>query len=354
MKDAKKKSISLQDDDLQKVLSDYEAIERRHTPETFKLGRSLLQQIAPIERNLFDRMEDDTKENGVYRIAGIVHKITEKDFIASTIALSQINSNLSVKSGNTDTNTGMSTKYALQSLSELTGKPALLGDVCFTVNDFCRYAYGTADPSSKERKAAEALIKTLDETPVEIEYRNGNKIEARLAAVMQKDYNAKDNTKFYHLHLHPIFCDYISKGFAILRQDAITLMRQYCTEHKQKMTDTHYKLLYMLAQQKTTQDGTTKAPRVFKRSALELLQYLGMENEFRKSRARALQTIENVIEAVKATGIITGYKIQPIKINGKERFGGVDFYLNPKYAISRKGEQEDDAEDADYSELPPS
>lgn len=349
MKDAKKKKLLTQDDDLQKVLSDYEAIERRHTPETFKLGRSLMQQIAPIERNLFDRMEDDKKENGVYNIAGIVHKITEKDFIASTLALSQINSNLSVKSGN-DKNTGMSKKYAM----ELMGEPAILGDVCFTLNDFCRYAYGTTAPSSKERKAAETLIKTLDETPVEIEYRNGNKTEARLLAVMQKDYNAKDGTKFYHLHLHPIFCDYISKGFAVLRQDAIALMRQYCIEHKQKMTDTHYKLLYMLAQQKPTQDDTTKTPRMFRRNALELLQYLGMENEFRKSRARALQTIENVIEAVKATGIITGYKMQPIKLNGKERFGGVDFYLNPKYAISRKGEQEDDAEDADYSELPPS
>lgn len=352
MKDVKIKSLLTQDDDLQKVLSEYEAIEKKQTPETFKLGRSLLQQLPPIERSLFDKMEDDTKENGVYRIAGIVHKITEKDFIAAIMALSQINSNLSVKSGNEDTNTGMSKNHALASLSELTGKLALKGDVCFTLNEFCRYAYGTADPSSKERKAAEALIKTFHDTPVEIEYMDGYKIEAYLATIVQKEYNDKDRAKFYHLHLHPIFCDFISKGFAVLSQDVVFLMRQYCTGHKQKMTDTHYKLLYLLAQQKRT----TKAPRVYRRNALGLLQYLGMENEFRKSRARALQTLENVIKTVKATGIITGYKLQMNRLDGKEIFEGVDFYLNPKYAIYVKNEQEDaeDAEDADYSELPPS
>lgn len=349
MKDAKKKSISLQDDDLQKVLSEYEAYEKKQTPETFKLGRSLLQQITPIERSLFDKM-DVKEDSGAFTIAGIVHKITEKDFIACTIALGQINSNLSVKSGNTDTNTGMSKTHALQSLSELMGEPVLKGDVCFSLNEFCRYAYGTTDPSSKERKAAEALIKTFHDTPVEVEYRDGKKIDAYLATIVQKEYSEKDGAKFYHLHLHPIFCDFISKGFALLRQDAIALMRQHCNEKRKKLTDTHYRLLGLLAQQKRA----TKSPRVYRRSALGLLQYLGMENEFRKSRARALQTLVDVIEAVKATGIITEYRLQMNRLDGKEIFEGVDFYLNPKYASYGTEEQEDDAEDAEYLELPPS
>lgn len=348
MNDAKKKKLLTQDDDLQKVLRDYEAIEKMRTPETFKLGRSLLQQITPIERNIFDKMEADTKDNGVFKIAGIVHKITEKDFIACTISLSQILSNLSVKSGNTDTNTGMSKTHALRSLSELMGETVLQGDVCFSLKEFCRYAYGTPDPSSKERKAAEALIKTFHDTPVEIEYKDGKKIDAYLATIVQKEYNDKDGAKFYHLHLHPIFCDIVTKGFALLRQDTIATMRLHCTKHRKKLTDTHYKLLGMLAQQKNTEGGT---PRVFKRRALELLQHLGMEKEFYKSRARALQTLVDVIDAVKATGIITGYSIQTNRLNGKEIFEGVEFYLNPEFV---KGGKEAKAEDADYSELPSS
>lgn len=295
----------------------YNAISGKQEPKNFKMSRNVILQSSNFERSLFDTMEQ--KGEMSFTLGGITRQISERDLYSSIFALSQIFSNQSYKSGQ---ETGLGKGTENKALSRITGVTERNGEIYFSLNEYCNLANGTDDPSTKDRKAAEMLLKTLDSTPSEIEYK-GTKVEAYLAKTVTRVIES-DGSIYYHVYLHPLFLN-MSKGFASVPQDVIKRLRDGVRSQKGRMTDAHYKLLALLVQQRA--DGG----KVFTRTALEILQYLGLEQAYREQKQRTIKQLLQIFEAVRYTGVITAYKPKYIKLNGKDVFDRVDFYLNPNF-----------------------
>lgn len=182
----------------------------------------------------------------------------------------------------------------------------------------------TDDPSTQERKAAEAILKTLDSTPSEIEYKD-TRVEAYLAKTVTRVIES-DGSIYYHVYLHPLFLN-MSKGFASVPQDVIKRLREGVRKQGGRMTEAHYKLLALLVQQERGKG----IERVFTRSALDILQYLGLEQAFREQKKRTMKLLEQTLEAVLHTEVITRYEIKYRRENCKDKFDRVEFYLNPNF-----------------------
>ena len=297
----------------------YNAISGKQEPKNFKMSRNVILQSSNFERSLFDTDTMEEKGEMSFTLGRITRQITERDLYSSIFALSQIFSNQSYKSGQ---ETGLGKGTENKALSRITGVTERNGEIYFSLNEYCKLANGTDDPSTQERKAAETLLKTLDSTPSEIEYKD-TKVEAYLAKTVTRVIES-DGSIYYHVYLHPLFLN-MSKGFASVPQDVITRLRDGVRRQKGRMTDAHYKLLALLVQQRA--DGG----KVFTRTALEILQYLGLEQAYREQKQRTIKQLLQTFEAVRCTGVITGFKAKYIKLNGKDVFDRVDFYLNPYF-----------------------
>lgn len=297
----------------------YNALSGKQEPKNFKMSRNVILQSSNFERSLFDAI--DKKGEMSFTLGGITRQISEKDLYSAIFSLSQIFSNQSYKSGQ---KTGIGEGAINKALSKQTGQEERNGEIYFSLNEFCKLANGTDDPSTQERKAAEALLKTLDSTPSEIEYKD-TRVEAYLAKTVTRVIES-DGSIYYHVYLHPLFLN-MSKGFASVPQNVIKLLREGVKKQGGRMTEAHYKLLALLVQQERGKDKE----RVFTRTALEILQHLGLEQAYREQKKRTIKQLEQTFEAVKNTGVITGYEMKPRKLNGKDVFDRVDFYLNPYF-----------------------
>lgn len=295
----------------------YNAISGKQEPKNFKMSRNVILQSSNFERSLFDTMEE--KGEMSFTLGQITRQITERDLYSSIFALSQIFSNQSYKSGQ---ETGLGKGTENKALSRITGVTERNGEIYFSLNEYCKLANGTDDPTTQERKAAETLLKTLDSTPSEIEYKD-TKVEAYLAKTVTRVIES-DGSIYYHVYLHPLFLN-MSKGFASVPQDVIKRLRNGVRSQKGRMTDAHYKLLALLVQQRA--DGG----KVFTRTALEILQYLGLEQAYREQKKRTMKLLEQTLEAVLHTEVITRYEIKYRRENCKDKFDRVDFYLNPNF-----------------------
>lgn len=295
----------------------YNAISGKQEPKNFKMSRNVILQSGNFERSLFDTMEE--KGEMSFTLGRITRQITERDLYSSIFALSQIFSNQSYKSGQ---ETGLGKGTENKALSRITGVTERNGEIYFSLNEYCKLANGTDDPTTQERKAAETLLRTLDGTPSEIEYKD-TKVEAYLAKTVTR-FTESDGSIYYHVYLHPLFLN-MSKGFASVPQDVIKRLRDGVRRQKGRMTDAHYKLLALLVQQRA--DGG----KVFTRTALEILQYLGLEQAYREQKQRTIRQLLQVFDAVKNTGVITAYRAKYIKLNGKDVLDRVEFSLNPYF-----------------------
>ena len=224
----------------------YTAISGKQEPLTFTMSRNVLIQSDKFERGLFD--DPQPKDKSQFTIGGLTKQISERDLYCSIFALAQINSNQSYMSGHSQENTGLSDGVLNNALSKITGERELNGEVYFSLNEFCRLSYGVKNPSTKERKQAEALLKTLDSTPSIVEYKDKT-VEAYLAKTVTRVTEKKDGSIYYHLYLHPLFVDMISKGYAQLPQNLMERYRKGIEQQGGKMTDRHIRLLVLLVQQ---------------------------------------------------------------------------------------------------------
>lgn len=300
----------------------YDNISERQLPLTFKVARPLLIKSNELAGGLFDKLEQTG--SGQYTIGGLPRMVSDKDFFGGIFALAQILSNQSVLSGNERENSGLERKVSA-AIKRQTGESELVGNVYFSLNEFCKLSNGVDEPSTLERKASETLLKTLHNTPLVIDYKD-KKVELTLASIVQKVTDKdKRGAVYYNLYLHPLFVDIISKGYAQLPQDVMKRLRAGIKTKGGKLTGLHLKLLALLAQQRSDR------VKELTRTALEILQYLGLEQAFREQKKRTIKQLEQTFEAVKETGIITSYEMKYITLNGKEVFDRVVFYLNPNF-----------------------
>ena len=152
---------------------EYSSILEKPVPSVFKIGKYAALQLSKVERTLFTELEE--KESGNYIITGITKKVTELDFTAFTFAVGQILYNQSYKSGNADINSGLKRAKAKKA-SDKTGAELYTGYISTSLNELCRLGYG-AEPTYELKKKLATTIDTLHNTPIEITYPNGDKLQ---------------------------------------------------------------------------------------------------------------------------------------------------------------------------------
>lgn len=307
-----------------KILSDTE----KPVPNSFKAGRDPLLQLAKVDRGLFTEMEE--KQSGNYIIRGVERKISELDFEAFTLAMGQLLYNQSYQFGNTDENTGVS-KGIAKRLSERTGHTYYRGEIYASLTDICRAAYGTENPSTDQKKAMDKLIKTLHDTPVHIDFPNGDSLDQWLCVKTDEFTRHRDGAKIYNLILNPIFCNRVTNQFAEFPQD-ITKRLNGSTGKKGRLTSAHYRLLKLL--------GCQKKSEPFYRNIWTLLEELRLYEAYQEQPSRTEKQLLSLFESMKTVGILKNYDITKEKVGRRANaVSKITFYLNPKF-IERKGKKE--------------
>lgn len=315
---------------LERLTDIFEAVSDKPIPVTYKAGRASQLQMAKWSGTIFERIE--ASEKGTYIVSGLPRKITDTDFEAFSLGVAQILYNQSHQSGNLDTNSGLirSEAKALTQSSKV-GHTYYEGTIIATLNELCRRSYGVDEPSKQQKEAMVSLIDTLHETPVAIDFPNGDRAELSLAVKMGKFTRAKDGAVSYWLVLNPIFCESVSNNFSEHPQD-LTKRLTAATDRK---TAAQYRLLKLLGAQRQT-------TKPFVRTMPVLIEELGMEKEYRAKRSTAEKRLIATCEVMVKVGIITRFETETEYRRGKRAISKVRFYLNPDYPRKLKEQDQDE------------
>ena len=232
---------------LERLTDIFEAVSDKPLPETYKAGRASQLQTAKWAGTIFESIE--ATEKGSYIVSGLPLRITDTDFEAFSMGVAQILYNQSHQSGNLDTNSGLERIEAKGLMAASKGKHTYYeGNILTSLNDLCRLSYGVDVPTTQQKEAMVSLIDTLHETPVVIDFPNGDRAELSLAVKMGKFTRAKDGAVTYWLALNPIFCESVSNNFSEHPQD----LTKRLTAATNKKTAAHYKLIKLLGAQRHT------------------------------------------------------------------------------------------------------
>lgn len=281
-------------------------------PKSFKAGRDYTVQSNDVEKNLFSDLIK--QEASSYVVSGLPRVVSELDLSAFLFASQQILYNQSYIAGNTINNSGISQTLA-KKITEATGIEQYSGEIVATLNEICKLAYGTKEPSTQQKKAMKALIDLLHTTPVEITYSNGRKVKAYMCVKMYEDYRPEDNALAYNLHLNPILCQ-SNKGWAELPQNIMFRL----SEATKRRTPAHIKLLRQLSMQDKR--------KPFAIAIDDLLKRLGMWEAYKEQKKRTLNQLNKVFGDMVKIGIITDTPKQGTAANGVQTF---IFTLNPNF-----------------------
>lgn len=291
------------------------------TPDTFKIGREVSFQLAKVERDLFTDMEE--RESGNYIVSGIERKVSLTDFEAFRLGIGQILYNQSYQSDNKDTNSGVS-KTKARKLSKDTGHTYYVGEVIFSLNDLCRYAFGT-EPTKRDKEAIATLIDTLHDTPVIIQFPNGDIAEMPLASKMGKFTRAKDGAISYWLYLNPIFCENVKNNFAEYPQDFTKNLAEVMKENKVRRTGAIYLLVELLGKQDKRQ--------TFIRTIGQLLYDLNLIDAYSANPTRTEKQLILYCDILKHKKIklLKDYEIERVETRKRKPITKVTFHFDPSF-----------------------
>lgn len=298
-------------------------------PDSYKVGRDAQLQLARIERDLFTEMEE--KESGNYIISGLNKQVTELDFTAFSFAVGQILYNQSYQSGNIDTNSGISKKIAKKASMQV-GSTQYNGEIVTSLNDLCRLAYGVEAPDARQKKTMSTLVETIDKTPVVIQFPNGDTLESKLCATMNKYTREEDGAVFYNLYLNPIFCSNVKSNFGELPQD----MTKRLSGATKKKTAAHYRLIRLLSLQIKS--------KPFTRTIAELLKELSLLETYRKDKGRTEKQILSVCDAMVTIGMVERYEVEYTTIRAKQTISKITFHLSTRGKLLGKGSEDPEKE----------
>jgi hypothetical protein len=284
-------------------------------PDSYKYGRDAILQLTKVNRTLFTEMEE--KNSGNYIVSGIERKTSEYDFEAFSLAVGQALYNQSYQCGNTKENSGIK-KGRARELSERTGKEYNKGEIVISLNDLCRYGYGT-EPTTQQRETMKNLIETLHSTPVHIDFPNGDTLDASLCVTMARYKRKADGAILYDLILNPIFCNRVVRNFAEFPQD----ITKRLAEASPKRTAAHLKLLKLLA----SQDKNKPCYRNIE----TLLTELNMEETYKAQPSRTEKQLITMFDNMVTIGLLTHYEIERVKARRRDAISKVRFYLNKDF-----------------------
>lgn len=307
------------------IIRDISFVLDKPEPPFFKVGRYAALQLSKIERDIFTDMEEAASGN--YIISGLTKQVTELDFTAFTFAVGQILYNQSYKTGNGDINSGFK-RVEAKNLSKKTGERLYNGSIVTSLNDLCRLAYGVEEPSTELRKKMATLIDTIDRKPVEIKFPNGDKLESKLCATLNKYTREKDGAILYDLYLNPIFGIKIQRQFGELPQDVIISLEKSCKDKKQRKQAAHYLLLRWLS----VQDK-----RYCHKLTIDvIIQELRIEEYFKKDKGKAEKQLLTICKTMEDVGILSSHEVEYRETSKGKRIYSITFYLNPNYIRTSK------------------
>jgi hypothetical protein len=257
---------------LQQVLS-------RNTKNTevvkpnFQIPRVDVLFIKNNEVNLFSSFEEQKEQLSLICKGKTINEFT---FTSLRLALHKMVTN--------------QTEYNFNSTYE--NSPVI--SITTTLPDLCKDAFGTPNPSDKQKEEIKNLLEILDATKFTITHAEGTTKKRYIIIMEETKVNGKPIT--YKLAVnHNLFN--LSKGFGLLPQDFTYRL----TEVTKRKTIGHLKLAEYLAIQKE---------KVITRYIGTLVEELGYEKDYKINKKRTEQKIIDICEDLKKTGFIKTYSIE--------------------------------------------
>lgn len=281
---------------------------QRKLPIEQKVTRALIAQTHTLQRNLFDVLEttnEDAEGNVMY--SKLPNIISEYDFRGYILAAKTILFDQSYLFKNEDTLTGFTKQYSnittTDGLQDEKGQPYLNGNICVTLNDLCRVAYGIPEdqsPLTSQRNNMRKTIEAVHAHPIGIVYANGDIRETRLIVMMDKYKRKSDGAECYHLILNPIFTTQ-GKGYGLMLRGATTRLTLYLSlkgkTGRGGKSAAHYAFLELLSIQDLKKG-------VWNISTENLLLRLNLMDMYRKNKKRAIEKLAEIFEAFVALGYL--------------------------------------------------
>lgn len=289
-----------------------------------KFGRAYEINKKEIELNLFSKIEESnemaiskgedapfvlsigtTRESGVTLLS-----IKRVDH-----ALREILYDQSYRSGNLEQNTGLAKDGVLVDCTKITpekigGHSYYAAEIVEKLSVIATKAFGKN--TNDTRKQTENVLKALQEG---ITARNtfGDEKTRSMLWIKGVDYDSKTKSKTFDIVLHPLYAKDVKKNFALHRHGVLDMIG--------RPTDAKLDLLSLL--------GIQDKRKPFIRYIGTLLEELNLVEQYKKNKARTLNTIEEAIEAMVACSILLNAPV--VEKNYRGDITKYTFTLNPNY-----------------------
>ena len=303
---------------------------RRKPPKEFKIGRALMTTQGNVEQQLFDILE--AKDNRNYTISGVTKSITPKLLHQTIFAIGQVLSNISYLYGNEKDFTGMATDGECirakkepvigkerNEKGELVDKAYHYAEVKTSLRELAKFAFGTDEPNHQQRLDIEKALYAFQNEGVQLTI-NGKTYTKSLVWI--EGWTSRENEndlKEVYLVLNPIFAMNAAKSYAKHPQDASKRL----SNAVRQVTIAHLKLRDLLAMQQVKKEP-------FRRCASELLEYLGLTDEYKKNPKRVMETkLPNLFKAMVDIKLLNDMPTKETGIKGELEFV---FNINKNYS----------------------
>lgn len=307
---------------------------RKRPPKEFKIGRALMTTQGSVERQLFDALE--AKNNRNYTISGVTKSITPKLLHQTIFALGQVLSNTSYMYGNEQDHTGMAkegkiSKGVLPPMDikerseegDLVTKPYHYAEVKTSLRELAKFAFGTDEPNHQQRQDIEKALYAFQNEGVQLTI-NGHTYAKSLVWI--EGWSSRENEndlKEVYLVLNPIFAMGAAKSYAKHPQDASKRL----SNAVKQVTIAHLKLRDLLAMQQVKKEP-------FRRYVSELLEFLGLTEEYKKNPKRVMETkLPNLFKAMIDIKLLNSMPTKETGIRGELEFV---FDINKNYSKPTK------------------
>lgn len=267
----------------------------RRKPKTYKLGRAWLRQAPAVQKNLLYCLTHPD-ESGGQIVQGLPKGVSEYTLSAFIQAAQQTLYNQSVMAHNDDINSG----FAREKSTRLSD--SYQGNILVTLNDLCRLGFGSKDPSTRERREMDRMVRLLHCFPVSIKYPEGV-YSFPVCITAGKFERETDKSITYHLILNPIFCGKeMLKNFGEFPQDATRRVRLAAeTVGKRKgvkiqMTATLNDLMQLI--------GMQDKRKPFVCTMDNLVRQLGTWEDYRKNRKRISDQLRTYFDVLKEARLL--------------------------------------------------
>lgn len=295
--------------------------QRKQEPTSIKYGRSYEMQRKPLQLSLYDAigfLPDEVRKEFTITIG----EKEERELGVTLLTLKKVDFALrellyiqSYQCGNTTEYTGLA-KEGMLTDGTVIGKETIDGkeynaaEIKVKIGDLAERALG--NDSFTNRKIVEATLKAM-QTGLTCRSVYGDEYRRSLLWLKGYDYDRKTKAKYQTIVLTAIYSKDIQNNFALHRNGVLGLLG--------KVTDAKIELLSLL--------GIQDKRKPFVRYLYQLLKDLGLEEEYRQRKKRAMKKIEDANSAMVMCGIIT--QLPKVEKDRKGNALKFTYSLNPDY-----------------------